>query len=108
MYSFKDIGTHSNHLAPMVEIFMDNTPVYMIILMGRWSSNAFLKYIRHHILEFSKGMSLRVIRIDILYSINDQQADASDLRTQDPNSFAANFTMARSSYIKNSRQAFSM
>ena len=40
----KDIGTHSNRSAAMA-MFMDNTPVYMIMLMGRWSSDAFLKYI---------------------------------------------------------------
>ena len=41
----KDIGTHSNRCAAAMAMFMDDTPVYMIMLMGRWSSDAFLKYI---------------------------------------------------------------
>ena len=41
----KDIGTYSNRCADAMAMFMDNTPVYMIMLVGRWSSDAFLKYI---------------------------------------------------------------
>ena len=41
----KDIGTHSNRCAAAMEMFMDDTPVYMIMIMGRWSYDAFFKYI---------------------------------------------------------------
>ena len=54
----EDIGTHSNRSAAAMAMFMDDTPVYMIMLMGRWSSDAFLKYIRQQVLKFSKGISL--------------------------------------------------
>jgi len=37
------IGTKSNRFAAAMVMFMDNTPVYMIMLMGRWLSDAFLK-----------------------------------------------------------------
>ena len=40
-----DIGTHSNRCPAAMAIFMDSTPVYMIMLMGRWSSGDLLKYI---------------------------------------------------------------
>ena len=30
-----DIGTHSNRSAAAMAMFMDDTPVYMIMLMGR-------------------------------------------------------------------------
>ena len=43
----KNIRTHSNRCAAAMAMLMDDTPVYMIILIGRWSSDAFLKYIQH-------------------------------------------------------------
>ena len=57
----QDIGTHSTRSAAAMAMFMDDTPVYMIMLMGRWSSDAFLKYIYRHVLEFSKSISSRMI-----------------------------------------------
>ena len=67
----EDIGTHSTRSAAAMAMFMDDTPVYMIMLMGRWSSDAFLKYIRRQVLEFSKGLSFRMIRNDILFTITE-------------------------------------
>lgn len=107
-YEKDDIGTHSNRSAAAMAMFMDDTPVYMIMLMGRWSSDAFLKYIRRQILEFSKGMSLRMIKNDILYSIPEQRADTNDPCTQNPNSFATNLSMAPSSNRQNARPSFSL
>ena len=37
----EDIGTHSNRSAAAMAMFMDDTPAYMIMLMGRWSSDSF-------------------------------------------------------------------
>ena len=62
----EDIGTHSNRCAAAMAIFMYKKPVYMIMLMGRWSSYALFKYIQRQVLEFSKGISIRTIRNDIL------------------------------------------
>ena len=104
----EDIGTHSNRSAAAMAMFMDDTPVYMIMLMGRWSSDAFLKYIRRQVLEFSKGMSLRMIRNDILFTIPDQHAPQEDPRTQNRNSFATNLSMAPSSNRQTIRPAFSL
>ena len=104
----EDIGTHSNRSAAAMAMFMDDTPVYMIMLMGRWSSDAFLKYIRRQVLEFSKGISFRMIRNDILFTIPEQRAPISDPRTQNTNSFATNLSMAPSSHRHNARPAFSL
>ena len=51
-YESEDIGTQSNRSAAAMAMFMDDTPVYMIMLIGRWKSDAFLKYIRRQVLEF--------------------------------------------------------
>ena len=46
----EDIGTHSNRCAVAMAMFMDDTPVYMIMLIGWWSSDALLKYIQLQVL----------------------------------------------------------
>lgn len=61
-----EIGTYSNQSAAVMAMFMDDTPVYMIMLVGRWSSDAFLKYIWRQVLEFSKDMSIRMTKNDIM------------------------------------------
>ena len=107
-FSSDEIGTHSTRSAAAMAMFMDDTPVYMIMLMGRWSSDAFLKYIRRQVLEFSKGMSLRMIRNDILFSIPEHRSSQADPRTQNPQSFATNLSMAPSSNRQTTRPAFSL
>ena len=103
-----DIGTHSTRSAAAMAMFMDDTPVFMIMLMGRWSSDAFLKYIRRQVLEFSKGMSLRMIKNDFLFTIPEQRALHDDPRTQNANSFATNLSMDPSYNRQNIRPAFSL
>ena len=46
----KDVGTHSNRYAAVISMFMYNNPVYIIMLMGLWSSDTFLKSIRSQVL----------------------------------------------------------
>ena len=89
-------------------MFMDDTPVFMIMLMGRWSSDAFLKYIRRQVLEFSKGMSRRMVKNEYLYAIPTHQSDSNDPRTQNQNSFATNLSLAPSSHRNNIQPAFSL
>ena len=41
----EEVGTHSLQSAAAMAMFLGGLPVYLIMLMGRWSSNAFLGYI---------------------------------------------------------------
>ena len=104
----KDIGTHSNRSAAAMAMFLDDTPVFMIMLMGRWSSDAFLKYIRRQVLEFSKGISSRMIKNEIFYSIPERRCNTSDPRTRNINSFATNLSMIPSTGNMHHRPAFSL
>ena len=56
-----DVGTHSLRSAAAMAMFLGGLPVYLIMLMGRWSSNAFLKYIRKQIEQFSHEVSTKMI-----------------------------------------------
>ncbi len=40
-----EVGTHSNRLGGAMGMFLAGTPVYTIMLMGRWSSDAFMRYL---------------------------------------------------------------
>ena len=42
--------------------FSYNFPTFLIMLSIRWSYNAFLKYIRNQVVEFSKVISSRMIK----------------------------------------------
>jgi hypothetical protein len=49
----KEIGTHSLCLGAAMEMYLVGVPVYTIMLIGRWSSDAFLCYIRKQVEQFS-------------------------------------------------------
>ncbi len=42
----EEIGTHSNRSGGAMGMFLAGTPVYTIMLMSRWSSDAFMRYLR--------------------------------------------------------------
>ena len=43
-------------------MYLGECPVYTIILIGRWSSDAFLRYIRKQVEQFSHNVSKRMLR----------------------------------------------
>ena len=57
-----DIGTHSIRSGAAMAMYLDEIPVYTIMLIGRWSSDAFLLYIRKQVEQFSHNVSKRMIR----------------------------------------------
>lgn len=58
----EEIGTHSLRSGAAMSMYLDEVPVYTIMLMGRWSSDAFLRYIRKQVEQFSHNVSSRMIR----------------------------------------------
>ena len=57
-----DIGTHSIRSGAAMSMYLAEVPVYTIMLIGRWSSDAFLKYIRKQVEQFSHNVSRRMIQ----------------------------------------------
>jgi hypothetical protein len=57
----EEIGTHSIWSGAAMAMFLGGLPVYLIMLMGRWSSDAFLRYIRKQIEQFSHDVSSKMI-----------------------------------------------
>jgi hypothetical protein len=68
-----EIGTHSLRSGGAMALFLNDHPVHKIMIFGRWSSDAFLAYIRPQVLEWTNNMSADMIK-------HDSFLDASDSR----------------------------
>ena len=47
-----EIGTHSIRSGAAMAMYLGEIPVYTIMMLGRWSSDAFLRYIRKQVEQF--------------------------------------------------------
>ncbi len=52
-----EIGTRSIRSGAVMAMYLAGVPVFLIMLIRRWSITAFLKYIRKQVQEFSQGIS---------------------------------------------------
>jgi hypothetical protein len=58
-----EIGTRSIRSGAAMAMYLAGVPVFSIMLIGRWLSTAFLKYIRKQVQEFLQGVSLKMIEV---------------------------------------------
>ena len=84
-FTSADIGTHSVRASLAMMMYLAKEPIYTIMLIGRWSSDAFLAYIEKQVKEFTKGVSSRMLQYDTFYNIplaRDERADKSKSHSQ--------------------------
>ena len=82
-FSASDLGTRSIRSGAAMSIFLMNHPIHKIMILGRWSSDAFLVYLRPQVLEWTNQMSEDMIHIDSFLDATDPRRVAdSDPRTQ--------------------------
>jgi hypothetical protein len=74
-YSAADIGTHSLRSGAAMALFLANESVHKIMILGRWSSDAFLVYIRPQVLEWTSGMSKMMVKTDNFFHAPDAHSD---------------------------------
>jgi hypothetical protein len=55
------VGTHSIRSGAAMAMYLGKCPVFMIMLIGRWSSDAFLHYIRKQVMEFSQNVAKKML-----------------------------------------------
>ncbi len=55
------IGTHSIRSGTAMAMFLWGCPVFLIMMIGRWSSDAFLCYIRKQVKEFNHDVSQKML-----------------------------------------------
>jgi hypothetical protein len=70
-FSAFEVGTHSIRSAAAMAMYLASVPVYSIMLIGRWSSDAFLRYIRRQVQDFSAGVSRQMILSEDFFTIPD-------------------------------------
>ena len=56
-----NVGTHSLRSGGAMAMHLAEIPVYTIMIIGRWSSDAFLRYIRKQVAQFSQNISKRML-----------------------------------------------
>ena len=56
-----EIGTHSLCSGAAMEMYLAGVPVYTIMLIGRWYSDAFLHYIRQQVEQFLKDVAQKML-----------------------------------------------
>jgi hypothetical protein len=58
----EEIGLHSIRSGTAMAMFLGNCLVCPIMMIGRWSSNAFLRYIQKQVKQFSHNVSKRMTK----------------------------------------------
>jgi hypothetical protein len=57
-----EIGLHTPRSSSAMAMYLNGVPVYTIMLLGRWSSDAFLRYIRKQVEEFGQDVARNMIQ----------------------------------------------
>lgn len=68
-FSPDEIGCHSIRSAFAMALYLAGLGVATIMLMGRWRSYSFLRYIRKQVQQFSSGISSRMIQREHFFTI---------------------------------------
>jgi hypothetical protein len=66
-----EVGTHSNRSGGAMGMFLAGTPVYTIMLMGRWSSDAFMRYLTKQVISLSHGIAAKMLTFEEFYMVPD-------------------------------------
>ena len=72
-YTGDDVGNYSIRSSLAMALYLSKRVVSTITLIIRWSSDAFLLYIRKQVQEFSAGISADMVAIDNFFTIPDLQ-----------------------------------
>ena len=67
----EDIGTHSNRSAGTTAMFLAHVLICTIMIVGRWASDAFVKYLRPQVLGFIKNISERMLATEHFTALPD-------------------------------------
>ena len=61
VFKAEQVGTHSQISGAEMVMYLEECPVYTIIMIGEWSSDAFLRFIRKQVEQFSHNVTCRMI-----------------------------------------------
>ena len=84
-FKVEQVGTHYQRSGAAMAMYLRECPVYIIMMIGRWSIDAFLRYIRKHVDEFSHNVSRIMICFQFHHHIPDLEPAASHLEPRQRN-----------------------
>ena len=76
-----EIGTHSIRSGAAMAMYLGGVPVFAIQMIGRWSSDSFMRYIRKQIEEFTYDVSQKMLTMQHFRHVP-SNATSSPQRTQ--------------------------
>jgi hypothetical protein len=82
------IRTHSVRSGSAMAMYLGKCPVYTIMLIGRWSGDAFLWYICKQVMEFSHSVSWKMLNYQNYWHVpdfNHQIPENNPWQQNDPN-----------------------
>ena len=71
-FSKDDIGLHSLRSGGAMAMFLSGTSTIVIMRIGRWSSEAFLEYIREQVEDFTTGVAQRMLKYEQFHNVQSQ------------------------------------
>jgi hypothetical protein len=75
----EDIGLHSIRSGGAMAMFLSGTAVIIIMRIGRWSSEAFLEYIREQVESFTVGVSQRMLQYEEFFNLSNIDEPSTDI-----------------------------
>ena len=81
-FSSSEVGTHSIRSGAAMAMHLAEVPVYTIMIIGRWSSDAFLRYIRKQVAQFSQNIAQQMLSTQNYFHVSsfDQRVSHLDPR----------------------------
>ena len=73
-----DIGLHSVRSGGAMAMFLSGVSEIIIKRVGRWSSEAFLEYIREQVDSFTVGVSQKMLENENFHHLNDEEFDSKE------------------------------
>jgi len=74
-FTIKEIGCHSLRSGSAMAMYLAGVPVITIQLIGRWKSNAFMRYIREQVDCFTENISNKILTVNSFYTIPNKSPD---------------------------------
>ena len=71
-----DVGLHSIRSGGAMAMYLSGVSTIVITRVGRWSSEAFLEYIREQVEHFTFGVSKKMLRLEHFHTINASNSPA--------------------------------
>ena len=80
-----EIGTHSLRSGAAMAMYLAHVPTFTIMIIGRWSSDAFLRYIRKQVEGFSSNVSSLMLQNENFFTTPNILPEADKHSTRMPN-----------------------